>query len=82
MNTRLCGSRRKYALGKTIEQQSVPGGRHETDMNAFLARREQGIRETSQSAIDRHRSVKYYIKMEISFRREVDDSVHASRRYS
>ena len=68
----------KYSLGRTIEQQSFASGASATDLTVFLTSNESLIRQYLQSAIDRHRSIKFYIKMDISFTQQVDDETQTT----
>ena len=68
----------KYSPGRTIEQQSFTGGASATGLTVFFANHESLIRQYLQSAIDRHRSIKFYMKMDISFTRPVDDETQTT----
>ena len=63
----------------TVTEQTFSGGPDETSLEMFLASRERAIIQHLQDTIDRHRSIKYFIKIDIAFNRLVDDMLQTSK---
>ena len=48
---------RKYALGRSVQQETFPGGENESDISMFLTKNENAIRDGLQRSINQHRLV-------------------------
>jgi hypothetical protein len=53
---------RKYALGGSIMQASFIGGENEKDLNTFLVKYEEAVRDFLQRSMNQHRLVKQFLQ--------------------
>ena len=63
----------RYALQNAAAQHSWNGNHDEIDVADFLRQRADEIASTYSSAIDEHRSTKYFFRLEVEFSRNVSD---------
>jgi len=63
----------RYALQNTAAQHSWNGNDNEIDVAEFLRQRADEIASIYSSAIDEHRSIKYFFRLEVEFSCDVSD---------
>ena len=63
----------RYALQNTAAQHSWNGNDNEIDVADFLRQRADEIASIYSSAIDEHRSIKYFFRLEVEFSCDVSD---------